>query len=256
MENTDKVPVFPQGAYNPVDICFNNVIIYLYVLFITMIQNLDDQFPDHVDSHLLYWSICWVFWGNLIKNREEVGLWLFPNISFNLTHPEVHVSLSSHRHLSFTLAGLRSGICCCCAVAKLCLTLCDSMDCSMPGSPVLHCLPEFAQIHVLEWCYLTISSSTSPCSFCLQFFPASGSFPVSQLFASGGQSTEASASASALSVNTQGWFPLGLTSLISFQSTGLSRVFSSTTVQKHQFFGAQPSFWSSSHICTWQLENP
>ena len=148
MENTDKVPVFPQGAYNPVDICFNNVMICLYILFITMIQKMDDQFPDHVDSHLLYWSICWVFRGNPIKNREEVSRWLFPHMSFNLTHREVQVSLSSHPHLSFTLAGLISGICCCRAVAKLCLTLCDSMDCSMPGSPVLHCLPEFAQTHV------------------------------------------------------------------------------------------------------------
>ena len=237
MENTDKVPVFPQGAYNPVDICFNNVIIGLYIWFITMIQKMDDQFPDHVDSHLSYWSICWVFWGNPIKNREEVSLLLFPHMSFNLTHCEVQVSLSSHPHLSFTLAGLRSGICCCRAVAKLCLTLCDSMDCSMPGSPVL----QFAQIHVLEWCYLTISSSTSPCSFCLQFFPASGSFPVSQLFASGGQSIEASASASALPVNTQGWFPLGPTSLISFQSTGLSRVFSSTILWSSAFFMVQLS---------------
>ena len=78
------------------------------------------------------------------------------------------------------------------------------------------------------WCYLTISSSVSPFSFCLQSFPASGSFPVSQLFASGGQSIGASASASVLSVNIQGWFPLGLTGFISLQSKGLSSVFSST----------------------------
>ena len=82
MEKTDKIPVFPQGAYNPVDICFNNVIICLYILFTTMIQKMDDQFPDHVDSHLLYWSTCWFFWGNPIKNQEEVGLWLFPHMSF------------------------------------------------------------------------------------------------------------------------------------------------------------------------------
>ena len=79
-----------------------------------------------------------------------------------------------------------------------------------------------------------------------------GSFPVSQLFASGGQIIEASTSASVLP-NIQGWFPLGLTVLI-LQSKGLSRVFSSTTVQKHQFFGAQPSLGSNSHICTWLLE--
>jgi len=81
---------------------------------------------------------------------------------------------------------------------------------------------------------------------CPQSFPASGSFPVSQLFTSGGQSIGASASASGLPMDIQGWFPLGLTGLISLQSKGLSRVFSSTTVQKHQFFGAQPSLWSSS----------
>ena len=100
------------------------------------------------------------------------------------------------------------------------------------------------------WCYLTISSSVSPFSFCLQSFPASGSFPVSQLFASGGQSIGASASASVLSVNIQGWFPLELTGFISLQSKGLSRVFSSTTTQKHRFFGTQPSLWSNSDIRT------
>jgi len=105
-----------------------------------------------------------------------------------------------------------------------------------------------------QWCYLTISSSATHFSFCLQFFTASGSFPVSQLFASGSQSIGASASASVLPVNIQGWFPLGLTGLISLQSKGLSRVFSSTPVWKHPFFGAQPSLWSNSHICTSLLE--
>ena len=84
-----------------------------------------------------------------------------------------------------------------------------------------------------QWCYLTISSSTIAFSFCLQSVPASGSFPVSWLFTSGGQSIEASASASALPMNVHSWFPLRLTSLISLQSKGLSRVFSSTTVRKH-----------------------
>ena len=91
---------------------------------------------------------------------------------------------------------------------------------------------------------------------CLQFFPASGSFPKSQFFASGGRSIGVSTSASFLSVNIQDWFPLGLTSLISLQSKGLSRVFCNTTVQKHQFFGTQLSLWSSSHIHTWLLEKP
>ena len=87
-----------------------------------------------------------------------------------------------------------------------------------------------------------------PFSSCLQSFPASGSFPMSQLFVSGGQSVGASASASVLPMNIQGWFPLGLTALISLLSKGLSRVFSVTTIQKHQFFGSQVSLWSNSHI--------
>ena len=90
------------------------------------------------------------------------------------------------------------------------------------------------------WCHPIISSSVAPFSFCLQSFPSSGSFPMSQLCASSDQSIGASASASVLPVNIQGWFPLGLTGLIFLQSKGLSRVFSSTTIWKHQFFNAQP----------------
>ena len=101
------------------------------------------------------------------------------------------------------------------------------------------------------WCHPTISSSVSPFSSCLQSFPASGSFPMSQLFVSGSQSIEASASV--LPMNIQDWFPLGFTGWI---SKGLSRVFYNTTVQKHQFFSAQPSLWSSSHIHIWLLEKP
>ena len=106
------------------------------------------------------------------------------------------------------------------------------------------------------WCHPNISSSVIPFSSCLQSFPASGSFPMSQLFSSGGQNIEASAPASALSINIQGLFPLELTGLISLLSKGLSRVFSNTTVWKHQFFGTQPSLWSKSHLCTWLLEKP
>ena len=105
-----------------------------------------------------------------------------------------------------------------------------------------------------QWCHPTISSSVTPFSSCLQSFPASGSFLISRVFESGGQSI--GASASVLPVNIQDWFPLGLTCLISFQSKGLSRVFSNTTVQKHQFFSTRPSLWSSSHIHTWLLEKP
>ena len=103
------------------------------------------------------------------------------------------------------------------------------------------------------WCCLTISSSAAPFSFCVQSFPASKSFPIAQFYASSGQSTVASVSV--LSVNTQVWFPLGLTGLISLQSEGFSRVFSSTRVQKHQFFVTQASLWSHFHIRTWLLEN-
>ena len=105
-----------------------------------------------------------------------------------------------------------------------------------------------------QWCHPTISVTAF--SSCLQSFPASGSFQMSQFFTSGGQCIGASASASVLPMNVQGWFLLGLTDLISLQSKGLSRVFSSTTVQKFQFFGAQPSLWSNSHIHTWLLEKP
>ena len=107
-----------------------------------------------------------------------------------------------------------------------------------------------------QWCHPTISSSVIPFSSCLQSFPASGSFPVSQFFASGGQSIGVSALASVLLMNIQGWFPLGWTGWISLQSKGLSRVFSNNTVQKHQFFSPQLSLWSSSHIHTWLLEKP
>ena len=106
------------------------------------------------------------------------------------------------------------------------------------------------------WCHPTISSSFVPFSSCPQSFPVSGSFPVSQLFASGGQSIGASASALALPMNIQVWFSLGWTGWISLQSKGLSRVFSSTTVQKHQLFGTQLSLESNSHIHTWLLEKP
>ena len=108
----------------------------------------------------------------------------------------------------------------------------------------------------LWWCYPTISSSVLPFSSCLLSFPASRFFPVSQLFASCGQSIGASASASVLPMNDQDQLTLWLTELIFLQSKGLSRVFYSITVQKHQVFGAQPSLWSNSHIHTCLLEKP
>ena len=107
-----------------------------------------------------------------------------------------------------------------------------------------------------RWCYPTVSSSVAPFSPCPQSFLESGSFRMSWLFASGGKSIGASASASVLPVNIQGWFPLGLTGLISMLFKVPLRVFSSTTILKHQFFGDQSSLWSNSHIHTWLLERP
>ena len=136
----------------------------------------------------------------------------------------------------------------CNSVIQSCPT-CNPMDCSMPGLPVHYQFLGFTQTCPLSWwCHPTISSSVVPFSF-LQFFLASRSFIMSQLFTSGGQSIGVSASVPVLPMNIQGWFPLRLTDLISLQSKGLSRVFSNTTVQNHQFFCAQLFF-------ILQLSNP
>ena len=107
-----------------------------------------------------------------------------------------------------------------------------------------------------QWCHPTILSPVTSFSSRLRSFLAAGSFPVSQLFTSGGLTIGASASASVLPANVHGWFPLGLTGLIFLQSKGLLRFFSSITVQKHQFSSAQLSLWFNSHIHTWLLEKP
>ena len=152
------------------------------------------------------------------------------------------------------MSNSRKFSCCYCSVTKLYLILCDPMDCSTPGLPVLHRLVELAQTHV-HWLSDAIQQSHPLLShLCLQSFPASGSFPMNQFFTSAGQSI--STSATVLPMNIQGWSPLGLTALSSLQSKGLSGLFSSTTIWKHQFFGTQPSLWSNSHMCTWLLEKP
>ena len=138
--------------------------------------------------------------------------------------------------------------CCCCSVAQLYPTLWDPMKhirlpCPSPSPGA--CSNSYP---LSQWCHPTTSSSVIPFSSCLQSFPASGSFPMSQFFASHGQRIGISASTSVLPMSIQDWFPLEWTGWISLQSKGLSRVFSNTTVQKHQFFGAQPSLLSSSHI--------
>ena len=155
---------------------------------------------------------------------------------FNTLHLCGWFTMSSENRNFTTISFFRS-------VAQSCPTLWDPVDCNTPGFPVLHQLLEFAQTPcpLSQWCHPTISSSAAPFSSCLQSFPALGSFPMSQVFASGGQSIGVAASASVLPMNTPGWSPLGWTGWISLQSKGLSRVSSNTTVQKHQFFSAQLS---------------
>ena len=147
-----------------------------------------------------------------------------------------------------------SSNCCCCLVPKSCPTLCNPTDCSTPGFPVLHHLPEVALTHVQVGDAVQPSHPVALFSSCLQSFPASGSFQMNQLFTSGGHSIGVSASTSVLPMNNQDWSPLGWTGWISLQSKGFSRVFSNTTVPKHQFFGTQLSLQSNSHIHTWLLE--
>ena len=163
---------------------------------------------------------------------------IFPNLSvFNYLHQFSSVQFSSVTQLCPTLqpCGLQHA----------------RPPCPLPTPGVYS-----SSCPLSQWCHPTISSSVVPFSSCLQSFPTSESFQMSQFFTSGGQSTGASASASVLPVNTQDWSPLGWTGWISLQSKELSRVFSNTTVQKHQFFGTQLSLWSNFHIHTWLLEKP
>ena len=144
------------------------------------------------------------------------------------------------------------------SVAQSCPTLCDPMNRSMPGLP---CPSPSPGVHSdscpsSRWCHPVISSSVVSFSSYPQSLPASESFPMSQLFAWGGQSIGVSSLASVLPMNTQEWSPSEWTGWISLQSKGLSRVFSNTTVQKHQFFSAQLSSQSTSHIHTWPLKKP
>ena len=143
------------------------------------------------------------------------------------------------------------------SVSPSCPALCDPMDYSTPGFPVFIIFRSLLKLMSIESVmpsnHLTLS--VVPFSVCLLSFPASGSFLMSQLFASGGQNTGPSSSASVFPMNMQDWFPLGWSSWISLQSKGLSRVFSNTTVQKHQFFRVKPSLWSTSHIHTWYWKN-
>ena len=141
------------------------------------------------------------------------------------------------------------------SVAQSCLTLwSNGMQHARPPCPSPTPRVYSNSCLSIRWCHPTISSSGIPFSSRLQSFPASRSFPLSQFFVSGGQSIGVLALASVLPMNIQDWFPLWLTGLISLQSRRFSRVFLGFTVQKHQFFSAQPSFWSSSHTHAWLLE--
>ena len=143
------------------------------------------------------------------------------------------------------------------SVAQSCLTLCNPMNRSTPGLPVHHQLPEVTQTHIHR-----VGDAIQPSHHLSSPFPRAPNpsqhqyFPMSQPFAWSGQSIGVSALASFLPKNTQGWSPSEWTGWMSLQSKGLSRVFSNTTVQKHQFFSAQPSSQSNSHIPTWRLEKP
>ena len=136
-------------------------------------------------------------------------------------------------------------------------TFCDPMNCSTPVFPVHHQLRSLKNSCTSSrWYHQTVSSSLVHFSSSLQFFPASGSFQMNHFFTSGGQSIGVSASASVLPRTIQDWLPLRWTGWISLQSKGFSRVFSNTTIQKHQFFGTQLSLWFNSHIHTYLLEKP
>ena len=189
--------------------------------------------------------MLWMFSPSLwIDYSFPVGI--FGKISFDFDELQLTtfffllclmLSVSLLRNFHFALGS--------CSVTQLCLTLCNPMDCSMPSFSVHRQLGVYSNSCPLSrWCHPTISSSVVPFSFRLQSVPASGSFLMSQLFASGGQSIGVSASTSVLPMNIQDWIPLELTGLISLLSRRLSRVFSGTTVWKHLFFGAQLSLWS------------
>ena len=136
---------------------------------------------------------------------------------------------------------------------SVCLTLCSPMDAARQASLTFIIFQSLLKLMSIE-SVIHPSHPVVPFSSCLQSCPASRSFPISQLFVSGGQSTGASASILPMSIHD--WFPLGWTRLISVLSKGLSRVFSNTTVQKHQFFSVQPYLWPNSHMRTWLLEKP
>ena len=160
----------------------------------------------------------------MVNPVQKIFSWLFPNTTVESLSMQASLQFSSVQSLSHVQLFVTPWI----TAHQVSLSITNSW--SLPNSCPLS-----------QWCHPTISSSVVPFSSCPQSFPASGSFPMSQLFTSGGQSIGVSASTSVLWMNTQDWSPLGWTGWISLQSKGLSRVFYNTTVQKHQFFCAQLS---------------
>ena len=218
--------------------------------FSSLKRNSHSQFslPSNPWKPLIFLLHLWIcqFWTFHI--RKSYNMWSFVSGFFHSACSPVSSTCSLYQNfIPFFY---------CCFIAPSCLTLSDPMDMRLPcpsPSPraYLNSCPSS------QWYHPTITSSAFPFSSCPQSFPPSGSFLMSWLFTLGSrQSIGASTSASVLPMNIQNWFPLGLTNLITLQSKGLSRVFSNTTVQKHQFFGTQPSLWSNSHIYTWILEKP
>ena len=184
---------------------------------------------NEIGSFVRTWMdiVCHAEWSKSEKNEYHVLMHISGNCSVQFSHSVMSDSLRPHglQHIRHT---------CPSQTPKTCSNSCPSS----------------------QWYHPTISSSLVPFSLCPQSLPASGSLQMSKFFAKGGQSIGVPASASILPMNIQDWFYLRWTGLISLQSKGLSRVFSNTTVQKHQFFVTQVSLWSNSHIHTWLLGKP
>ena len=213
-------------------------------------------------SYLTLWVHFWAFLHRMLDDlaeyefisMEQVGGCINFAISAKVIWTKKHSGFPLGKNLNCFSDLMISNILICVVQSLSHVRLFETRWMQQPGFPVLHHLLELAQTHVL-WVGEAIQSSCplsslSPPTF--KSFPASRSFLMSWVLTSDGQSI--GASASVLPMNIQGWFPLAWTGLIFLQSKGLSRVFSSTTVQKHQFFGVQPSLWSNSHNYTWLLE--
>ena len=220
--------------------CF--IVILIFTEASPLFTTLAEKYTNH--KWCLMNFCIWVHFGNQPSEGDNVYFYHLAKMRASLLQYQ-EVELWSEYCLGFSSVQLLSRV-----------QLCDLMNRSTPGLPV--CPSPTPGVYsnwcpTSRWCHPAISSSVVPFS-CPHSLTASGSFPVSQLFAWGGQNTRVSASASVLPMNTQDWSPLGRTVWMYLESKGLSRVFSNTTVQKHEFFSAQLSSQSTSHIHTWPLE--